>query len=455
MEQLLTLKPKLRKVTIFFLVFLLGCTFVSRSIYEYLLPVVQTANVKGGSLEDKYMTHGKVGLNEEVLKNQQALISSFIDGRVTEVFIEEGQQVKKGEPLCTVQKVNYEMEQGSKAIEEAELTMNASSLARQIESKEEKKQQIEESYRLKEQELAKVKNNSRLMTLNEQIKEQKQLVVTNEALEAEGLIAKNECEQEKTKLASLERSLIEETQAIEEGLKQNITDLQTQRTEVDLSLADLRAAQQLNAQKKALLQETVFSKTLESPIDGYVYRLNIAKGAYVQAQETLLIVLPDNIAYGLSFEAPEQVAEKVQMQQKVHFTYNQKSYEARINKKKFKEENGQYVLLAEIDEKLLRQMQLEPTSYKMVSVSVESRSGEYQMIVDQSAIKRVYSNAYVFVVEESTGIGKKVYRVREVPITILEESDYKAAISGQLGSNTKIVRGNIGNLQDGQEVALK
>ena len=149
-----------------------------------------------------------------------------------------------------------------RSIEEAELTMNASSLARQIESKEEKKQQIEESYRLKEQELAKVKNNSRLMTLNEQIKEQKQLVVTNEALEAEGLIAKNECEQEKTKLASLERSLIEETQAIEEGLKQNITDLQTQRTEVDLSLADLRAAQQLNAQKKALLQETVDRKSV-------------------------------------------------------------------------------------------------------------------------------------------------------------------------------------------------
>ena len=60
------------------------------------------------------------------------------------------------------------------------------------------------------------------MTLNEKIKEQKKLVVTKEAVEAERIIAKNECEQEKTKLASLERSLIEETQAIEEGLKQNM-----------------------------------------------------------------------------------------------------------------------------------------------------------------------------------------------------------------------------------------
>lgn len=232
-------------------------------------------------------------------------------------------------------------------------------------------------------------------------------------------------------------------------------DIQNQLAEVTLSLEDLKEEQFLNKQKQQLINQSSLSETLVSPMEGYVYRLNVAKGAYVQTGEQLLVVIPKALNYGLSFEVSEETANKIQMGQRVSFTFNQMRYEASINKKKFKEENGQYVMTAEVEEQLLKQMQLEPTTYKTVSVEITNRSSEYQMIVDQSAIKKVYTNAYVLVVEESEGIGRKVYKVREVPVTILEEGDYKVAISAQIDQNQRIITSHLGDLKDGQEVALK
>ncbi len=455
MEKTQSLKQKLIQVILLFLAVLIGCTFISRSIYEYLLPVVSTAQVKSGVVEVKYLATGKIGLNEESLKSQQAILVPSISGQVIEVFKQEGEFVEKGEALCTVQKGDYETEASNKAFQETELTIAYERLARQIASKEEEVDQLEISYVIKQKELEQYETSSKLIDLKEQIKEQRKLVQVNEELHKEGLIAISSYEAEKNKLATLERSLVDEAKAIETALKQSMQDIQNQLAEVTLSLEDLKEEQFLNKQKQQLISQSSLSETLVSPMEGYVYRLNVAKGAYVQTGEQLLVVIPKALNYGLSFEVSEETANKIQMGQRVSFTFNQMRYEASINKKKFKEENGQYVMTAEVEEQLLKQMQLEPTTYKTVSVEITNRSSEYQMIVDQSAIKKVYTNAYVLVVEESEGIGRKVYKVREVPVTILEEGDYKVAISAQIDQNQRIITSHLGDLKDGQEVALK
>ena len=455
MEKTQSLKQKLIQAIVLFLAVLIGCTFISRSIYEYLLPVVNTAQVKSGAVEVKYLTTGKIGLDEESLKNQQAILVPSISGQVIEVFKQEGELVAKGEALCTVQKGDYDTEVDNKALQETELIMAYERLGRQIASKEEEVAQLESSYGVKQKELEQYEMSSKLLDLKEQIKRQSNLVQVNEELYKEGLMATSSYEEEKNKLATLERSLVDESKAIESTLKQSMQDIQNQLDEVALSLEDLKEEKLLNKQKQQLVSQASLSETLVSPMEGYVYRLNVAKGAYVQTGEQLLIVIPKALNYGLSFEVSEEIANKIQMGQRVSFTFNQMRYEASINKKKFKEENGQYVITAEVEEQLLRQMQLEPTTYKTVSVEVTNRSSDYQMIVDQSAIKKVYTNAYVLVVEESEGIGRKVYKVREVPVTILEEGDYKVAISAQLDQNQSIITSHLGDLKDGQEVALK
>ena len=455
MEKTQSLKQKLIQVILLFLAVLVGCTFTSRSIYEYLLPVVSTAQIKSGAVEVNYLTTGKIGLNEESLKSQQTIVVPSISGQVVEVFKQEGEFVEKGEALCTVRKGDYATEAGNKILQETELTLVYERLARQIASKEEEAAQLETSYGVKQKELEQYEMSSKLLELKEQIKEQKKLVQMNEELYKEGLIAISSYESEKNKLASVERCLKDESKAIEAALKQSVQDIHNQLTEVTLSLEELKEEQFLNKQKQQLISQSSINETLLSPMEGYVYRLNVARGAYVQTGEQLLIVIPKAFNYDLSFELSEEIANKIQMGQRVSFTYNQMRYEASINKKKFKQENGQYVMSAEVEEQLLKKMQLEPTTYKSVSVEVTSRSGDYQMIVDQGAIKKVYTNAYVLVVEESEGIGRKVYKVREVPVSILEEGDYKVAISAQIDSKQRIITSHLGDLKDGQEVTLK
>ena len=455
MEKTQSFKQKLIQVILLFLAVLVGCTFISRNIYEYLLPVVSTAQIQSGAVEVNYLTMGKIGLNEENLKSQQAIMVPSISGQVVEVFKQEGAFVEKGEALCTVQKGDYETEANNKALQETELTLDYERLVRQIASKEEEAAQLETSYGIKQKELEQYKTSSKLLDLKDQIKEQRKLVQMNEELYKEGFIAMSSYEAEKDKLATLERSLNDESKAIEGALKQSVQEIHNQLTEVTLRLEELKEEQLLNKQKQQLISQSSLIETLLSPMEGYIYRLNIARGAYVQTGEQLVVVIPKVLNYGLSFELSEETANKIQMGQRVSFTYNQMRYEASINKKKFKQENGQYVMSAEVEEQLLKKMQLEPTTYKSVSVEVTSRSGDYQIVVDQSAIKKVYTNAYVLAVEESEGIGRKTYKVREVPVTILEEGDYKVAISAQLEQNQRIITSHLGDLEDGQEVALK
>lgn len=197
MEKTQSLKQKLIQVILLFLAVLIGCTFISRSIYEYLLPVVSTAQVKSGVVEVKYLATGKIGLNEESLKSQQAILVPSISGQVIEVFKQEGEFVEKGEALCTVQKGDYETEASNKAFQETELTIAYERLARQIASKEEEVAQLEISYEIKQKELEQYETSSKLIDLKEQIKEQRKLVQVNEELHKEGLIAISSYEAEK------------------------------------------------------------------------------------------------------------------------------------------------------------------------------------------------------------------------------------------------------------------
>lgn len=455
MEKEQAFKQKLIKSIFVFLGIILICTLLSRSIYEYLLPVVTATKVKSGSVEVKYIATGKIGLDEDALKSKQAVLMPTMDGQIVEVLKEEGESVKKGEAICQIQKGDYATSVQNKALEETQLTLEQEGIDREIASKMEEKKRLITNYEAKTEELANAETSAKILDLQEAIKTQITLVEATTELYKEGLVAASSYEEEKNKLASLERNLKIEKETLEATLRTELDNLQKQLDEVDISLANLKDQKYISQKKQEIVGSNALGETLTSPMEGYIYTLNIAKGAYVGKNDKLVVIVPHEVTSHLSFEVTEEVAGKLQMGQTVNFGFNQRQYKASMIKKKFNEESGQYVVSAEVEQDLLKQMNIEGKGYRIVNVEIVNSSNEYPMIVDRTTIKTVYANHFVFVIEESEGIGRTVYKIREVPVTVLEEGDYKSAISGQFDSKQLLVSSQLGNLEDGQEVTLK
>ena len=455
MEKLQSIKPKLIKGILLFLGFIFVCTLLSRSIYEYLLPVVSITKVREGSVEVVHLGDGKIGLDEEALKAKQAVLLPSIGGQVVEVYKAEGEKVQKGEAICKIQQGDYETSLKNKELDLAKTTFEKERLVGEIEGKEAEQKRLLEAYTAKQKELEEVDTCSQVVDLEEAIKSQEALVSVNEKLYSSNLLATKSYEDEKAKLVRLQKELKEKKESLQEELKEKLATLQKDKEEVDRSLAKLKNDYSLEEKKEEIEKDKSLIETLISPIDGYVYSLNVAAGAYVERNDKLVVIAPYDLTYNLSFPLEDEVAEEVQMGQQVEFVFAERPYEAKVIKKKFQEETGKTLVSCELAEKVLQKMDLEMGSFKIVSVQIVNKSNTYPMTVDNSAIRSVYSEHYVWVIEESEGIGRTIYKVREVPVTILEEGDYKSALSGNIDRDAQLVNGYRGTLEDGQEVNLK
>lgn len=449
------MKQKLIRSIFLFLGMLLICTILSKSIYSYLLPVVSTTKVHSGMVEVKYIATGKVGIDEEALENQKVTLMPNMGGKVIEVLKQEGEVVQQGDVICRIQRTDYETTSQNKELEKTQLLLEAEHLVRDETNKKAQYEMIEKDYKDKEKELEAIDTNSKIVSLNEEIAKQRDTVAITAELYKEGLAAQQTYKEEETKLTQLERDLKDQEEQARFAIHKELEALQKEQKELETSLADLSDQRILNEKKQSILGKTSLEETLTSPITGYMYTLNVSKGAYVSQNEKLAIIVPNDLAYCLSFEVEEAIAAKLQVGGQVSFNSMQKEYQANIVKKKFNETTGKTVMSCEVAQEILDKLDLETSSYKMVDVKITNSSSSYAMLVENSAIKTVYGSYSVFVVEESSGIGGTIYKLREVPVTILEEGDYKTAISGTMDKDMKIVSSQISELEDRQEVRLQ
>lgn len=87
------------RYTVYFLGIVLFCTIVSKSIHDYLLPVVSTTNIVRGTVKVKQTVTGKIGLDEEQLREKQVILTSSIEGKMIDFSKVEGNHVEAGEVI--------------------------------------------------------------------------------------------------------------------------------------------------------------------------------------------------------------------------------------------------------------------------------------------------------------------------------------------------------------------
>lgn len=448
-------KSRIIRYMVYFLGIIFLCTIISRSIYDYLLPVVTTTGISQGGLENVQYATGKVGLDEDTLKREQIAVISPMAGRMSQMTKVEGDYVKKGEQLGVVTKKEDYKEQKEEAITQVELTQTITQTAR---SKEQKQSQIESLKAVnkeKQKELEQIDSNLQLVSLNEQIKTKNEAIEANEALLEVGAISV----QEQTKtiaerdelVRSLEQKKKELTTTLTEAIKAN----KEQITTLELEIKALSDTATLASKKLEKGKEEQTQEVLVSPVSGYIQTINVANSAYVNENDKLLVVVPENIAYNLSFELAEEAANQVTMGQKVSFSWAQLTHEAKVIKKGFNDKTGNIVIICEVEPEVLNQMNLSYTTYRMVNVCITAKSEEYQMTVNNSALQRSNNETCVYVVEEKEQMGRTTYILRKVSVSIIQEGDLKSAISGNLDTSMKLVDNQLADLVDGQEVVIE
>lgn len=89
------------KLAVGLFVFLIICTFVSKSIYTTLLPKVEVVNVTANSLSTQAQMVGKIFYSDE-----EKIIAES-NANILEVFVKQGDKVKKGDKLFATDSSGY------------------------------------------------------------------------------------------------------------------------------------------------------------------------------------------------------------------------------------------------------------------------------------------------------------------------------------------------------------
>ncbi len=455
MDRSILLKRRLKKAIIIFLCSMALFVMISRTIYSYLLPVVQVEKVGYGSIETKFIADGRIGLDESALKNSKVIIKASRAGKTADLKLEEGKEVKAGETLFSITKDKDSAESQSAELDVTELTLKIESQLREAQNDQEKRQEIEADYQKKKQESQNIDSASELLELENQIDEQRNIVLMNEALHNEGLIEEAAYKGEKNRLELLEKKETEIRGNKAKEIEKELKAFEEQLRIVDIHHANLADEILLNQKKLEAKQALTDVQVIKSPIDGYIYTLNVGTDANVEKGEELVVIIPKGISHSLCFEVSDDQIEDITIGREVTFLLNQVPKTAKVVKKSFNQATGRFAISCEVEKELIEQLGLDHKSYKTVIVELINNYGPYNCTVSNSTIVTEYGTHFIYVIEEKEGIWGKIYKARKVNATVLEEGDYKTAIEGAINKEDKIIKYPMGSLKDGVEVALE
>lgn len=448
------IKQKIIRSVFIFIVGLILCTVISRTIYIYLLPVVTTTKVQNGSVEASYTTMGKIGIEEDVLKKEATIVYASIDGNIEVLLKEEGEKVKVGEVIGSIIKCTDDSDNDD-TIEQMQLLQKQEELIYTQSKQDEQKKILQEQYLKCEQELENINQESSLVELDESIKQQEELIKVKESLYEVGGISKKEYDNAINELESLKRKRKDQQNIRIKEINNELKEIKEAVNELDEAIFKREQEYNLVKEKLQISNRQQERVDIISPISGYIYSLDVAKGKNVEKNEQLLIILPENIKYNLYFDVPLNMANRVEIGAQIDFSIGNNDMTAILSEKKDSPESGNVQFLYELNEEALNGLELNIKSTKTVSIELIVNSSEYEFIIDNSAIQTKYNDHYIYMIETSNGIGGRSYKVKQVKVDILEEGDIKSAIKGNIDKSIPIANSNITILKDDMEVSIE
>ena len=454
MEEHRKFKNKIMKGGVIFLITMLGLTILSKTIYTLLLPQVTIAKVSQGRIENRVFAVGEIGYDLLTIKNQKVEIKMPVDGSILQCFVGEDQRVKKGEPLFKVQVQEDEKEIAETKYSEAEYSITKKSLERQQGEKLNKKAEVEKEIADQKEQIQQEGKSHKMLEIQQQIKVEEEKMALSEELYLEGFIAESEYKKGQQLLELLKKGE-EELQKQEHEEKENkLKTLQKERESLNSALSELQEKQVLEKDKFTCKVDKKKEVIVTSPIDGIIYEKSIAVGGKASKSEVLDVVIPDKVPVTLSFKLGQMQADAIEIEQEVTWTLNNQNSKASVIKKTYDEKSSQTIITCQLPEQVISDLALKCKTYKTADVEVNNNTGEYDLVVPNTALIREGMQTYVYGVQEMQKTFEVSYCVNKIPVTVIKEGDDKSAVTGALHNGQEIIRTTSKPLGDGIEVVI-
>ncbi len=429
-------------LSIFFFIALI-LTFFSNTIYNYNLPLVTVIMPGKGKL-----VHRVTG-NSEISYEDSYKIYSHIEGRAAEIYVSKNQFVNKGEPIMKIipdeSKVNN-LEQDIMR-KENEIFLANLKLDRLY---EDDKKHIEEMEALNSKmgELnlqtkgeAKL-HKDKMENAEEEYEKIKKLYEIGAEPHSKLLAQKNLIEALNTEYAIyIEREMLSINEALDNlGLKRKDILLLIKEAELSLNVAKL----ELESLKKDM--SNYKDNVIYADYSGIINLSKLEKGGMVSAAFAIgeIGIISDNYVCELNIGRKER--EKINQESIVKIRSIGVSSEIK----------GEILSIDKIDGTDMFEVRIGIVSEQKLSgqsckITIENSSEIYDILVDNSSVKKDSNGHYIFVLKEEIDSLKKKYTVKRVDIELLDSDEKYSAIEGLQFLEPVVVRYNK-NIYNGNRV---
>lgn len=451
----INLKKKIIRITVSFLIVMLGCTALARTIYELLLPQVTLSSVSEGRIEKKFLSTGQIGRDALAIEKEKVTIKVPKNGRMTKCFIEEGESVTKGQSLFTITLETDKKEEAQTDYDKAELEINLRQTRNELAEKKDKKSRLEQEAAEKRAKLKETEEDYDVIEIDSQIESKIQEMLLNKQLFKEGAVSASTYKQSEKEVQLLQEKKEQLQKDAKEKKEDELTKVEEELESLQLEIEGLEAKEELEVKKMDTMLETETEMTVVSPINGVIYEVDLAEGTEAGQGDAAMIILPSDIAVTLTLNVDQQQADQLQMKQQVNWILNQEKHQAEVVKKTYDSEKNQMIITCALTEADINELALDYKTYKTVEISIESQSEKYDQVVDNSAIVREDNKTYVYTIEQEEKLFEVKYFVYKEPVTVIKEGDTVSAVSGHLSTNQKVIKTMSKPLNNGMEVSKK
>lgn len=448
-------KKRMIKITVIFLIIILGFTVLSRTIYELLLPQVTITKVMSGRVENKFLTTGQIGKDALAIKSKKVVVKTPESGIMTNCFVEEGQTVTKGQPLFTITLEKDQNEEAQADYNKAEIEITLEGIQNEIEEKIDKKARIEIKIADKKVEMEKDEKSYEVIQVENQINDKTEEMMLNKQLLEVGAVAESTYKQSEEGLLLLKKKKEQLERDEKEKKKADLLEIEEELESLKSEIDDLKAKETLEHKKMDTMVQVEKEITVVSPISGTIYEVNLAEGIEVGKGEDVVEIIPKEIAVTLTLRVDQQQADQIKMKQEVAWTLNREEHQATVVKKTYDSEKDQIIITCGLSDEDISNLALDNKTYKTVDIHIDSQSEEYDQLVNNAALVREDRQTYVYTIKEDKKPFEVKYFVYKVPVTVIKEGDMTSAVSSELSYNQDIIKTTSKPLHDGVEVSRK
>lgn len=437
-------KKWVKRFAVIFFIIMLILTFFSNTIMNYSLPQVATQMIESDTVSAKVRGTGTIEAAdaEEIIVNESR--------EVTEVMVESGTVVKKGDVIVRLKEgSSEELTTAEDNLKSLEVSYQNNILVNEI---DEKLVRLAENggydYSLTRSKLAQLSENVKtLQSKVESIQSQINSISAAQPQDnptSDEIISGDITDDNEDGTGVSQPMTNPELERLNKELEETEKELTGATKEHSDYIAEINTVNDIKSQYEAILKarqeiekikENTLGNEIVSPIDGTVASITVKAGESTMPETALATIQDSNNGYTISFTVTNEQAKKVKVGDEASISNAWYYGDVKVTLKSIKNDptmpGKQKLLICAVNGDV--------SVGDSMTVSLGEKSGTYDYVVPNSALREDNNGRFILVVrEKSSPLGNR-YVARRIDVEVMASDDSKSAVKGAIEGGEYVI----------------